>query len=793
LSSPNNQTDVHSLDKNPVGRKKEHHKMPDWKDNDIFCATFYRAGIGMAVTDLYGRIMGSNPALQKMLGYRADEIEGMAFTEITHPDDVQMDFALAQELFSCKRETYCLEKRYIRKDGGLIWGKLTASLVLAQDGKPRFGIGMVEDITKAKQTEESLKKSQRRMSTLMSNLPGMAYCCKNDPQWTMEFASDGCYSLTGHKSEEMLDNVVSSYAQLIHPEDRQTVYDEVQGAVNARRKFQITYRIKPKNGPEKWVWEMGQGIPGPEGDIIALEGFIADITEQQRTQAELLAKEKRFRELTEMLPEVVFETDMALNLKFANQQAFSMFGYSKEDFEKGLNGFDMVAPQDRQRARKNLENRINIEPWGAIEYQGLKKDGTVFPILLHTNPIFENKLIKGFRGIIVDLTDQKKMEERLRIGQKMESIGRLAGGVAHDFNNKLGVILGNVEMALEEIGDPSHALFDYLSEIQAAARHSTDLTRQLLAYARKQTIAPRVIDINETIQGMLKMLKRLIGENIDLAWLPGMDIWPVNIDPSQVDQVLTNLCVNARDAISGVGKVIIESENISVNAEYSAGHAGFVPGDYVKIEITDNGVGMSRYVKEHLFEPFFTTKGMGKGTGLGLATVYGIVKQNRGFIDVYSEPGKGTSFKIYLPCHKGIAASTRVLGEGTIQAGQNEVVLLVEDEPAILKVAQSMLRKLGYWVLPAATVTEAVRLATEHEGKLDLLITDVIMPEMNGQELSARLQQLHPELKVLYMSGYTADTIAHNGVLDKGINFIQKPFSTRSIADKVREVLKSDT
>ncbi len=384
---------------------------------------------------------------------------------------------------------------------------------------------------------------------------------------------------------------------------------------------------------------------------------------------------------------------------------------------------------------------------------------------------------------------RKKLEAQLIQAQKMESVGRLAGGVAHDYNNISSIIIGYSELALEKI-EQSDPLHDDLMEISTAAKRSTNITRQLLAFARQQTIAPKVLDLNDTLESMLKMLRRLIGEDIDLAWLPGSEVWPVKMDPSQVDQILANLCVNARDAIADVGKVTIETENIYFDKAYCQDHAGFVPGEYVLLAVSDDGSGMAPETMNKIFEPFFTTKGLGKGTGLGLATVYGIVKQNAGFINVYSEPDKGTSIKVYLPRHIGQAAVEQ--GKDSIEIPLSlgsEVVLLVEDDVPILKLGKRILEDLGYVVLPANGPEEAIKLAEKHAGKIHLLITDVVMPGMNGRDLSKQLQEFYPKLKVLFMSGYTASIIAHRGVLEDGVSFISKPFSKKDVAVKARGVL----
>jgi two-component system, cell cycle sensor histidine kinase and response regulator CckA len=400
-----------------------------------------------------------------------------------------------------------------------------------------------------------------------------------------------------------------------------------------------------------------------------------------------------------------------------------------------------------------------------------------------------------------DITESKQAEEKhkrleaqLTQAQKMESVGRLAGGVAHDFNNMLNVILGHTELALDDLPGNS-PLRDDLDEIRKAAERSANLTRQLLAFARKQTVEPRILDLNETITSMLKMLQRLIGEDIDLLWKPGARLALVRIDPGQVDQVLANLVVNARDAIGHQnGKVTIETANARFDEEYCADHAGFIPGEYVMLAVSDDGCGMDEETRANIFEPFFTTKATGQGTGLGLATIYGITKQNDGFVNVYSEPGKGSTFRIYIPALG--AESRQEDGASTLNTapvGGNENILIVEDEAAILNMARAMLTPLGYNILTASTPSEALRVARDCECKIDLVITDVVMPEMNGRDLAEQMQALYPGLKNLFMSGYTANVIAHQGVLDKGVNFIQKPFSQKDLAEKVRKVLDRES
>ncbi len=396
--------------------------------------------------------------------------------------------------------------------------------------------------------------------------------------------------------------------------------------------------------------------------------------------------------------------------------------------------------------------------------------------------------MRGRQELVAIEHKRDSLEQQLIQAQKMESVGRLAGGVAHDYNNMLGVIIGNAELVLSRLA-PGSDEYEEVEEILAAARRSADITRQLLTFARRQTIAPRLVELNETIEQSLKMLRRLIGENIELRWHPGHGLHHIKIDPVQIDQILTNLCVNASDAIATTGFIAIETDRRSFDEAYCAQHDGFVPGDFVMIAVSDNGSGMTLEQLNLIFEPFYTTKAPGEGTGLGLATVYGIVKQNDGFINVYSEPGEGTSFKIYFPVQ---AVATKTLRKQSAaplaKSITGETVLVVEDDPSILKLAGRLLSDLGYQPVLAASATAARELAAS-DMPLHLLLTDVIMPETNGADLSAEITALRPGLKTVFMSGYAADIIANKGILRDDVHYIQKPFSQAKLAAALKDAL----
>ena len=516
---------------------------------------------------------------------------------------------------------------------------------------------------------------------------------------------------------------------------------------------------------------------------------------EEANKKALQKSEAHFRTLVNTIPDLIWLKDTD-GVYLACNTTFERFFGAKETDILGKKDYDFV---DKELADFfHIHDRKAIEAGRSTsneEWITFADDGHKALFETTKTPMYgADGQVTGVLGIGHDITESRRAEEekikletQLHQAQKMESIGSLAGGVAHDFNNKLSVILGCTYMAFtEEDQAKRQALLD---EVRKAAEQSADLTRQLLTFARKQTITPKELDLNDTVTSMLKMLQRLIGENIQLAWLPAPDLWRVKADPSQIDQMLANLCVNARDAINGTGRITIETRNNTVDSYYCEEDPEAVPGDYVHLSVSDDGSGMDKETMARVFEPFFTTKGVGEGTGLGLATVYGIVKQNNGFINIYSEPGKGTTFTIHLPRLEEKSQKTLTEAKTPPLPKGQETILLVEDEPAILQITSQLLGKQGYTLLTAGTPNDAMRLAHEHVGEINLLITDVIMPEMNGKDLANRLQSLNPQLKCLYMSGYTADVNAQHGVHDEGIYFIQKPFSLPDLAVKVREVL----
>ncbi len=475
-----------------------------------------------------------------------------------------------------------------------------------------------------------------------------------------------------------------------------------------------------------------------------------------------------------------------------NESFAQLHGYSREEII-GRTAGQLHLWHSGSRAQLTAE--LATKAHAVADIQGRRKNGEVRELLASLQ-LIELEGEPCMLSTLVDVTERKQaekeradLEERLRQAQKMESIGRLAGGVAHDFNNLLMGIMGYAELCREEV-PADHPIVSFLDEITAGAQRSAGIARQLLAFARQQTISPVALDLTNHVAGTQELMRRLIGEDIDLIWRPGAEEARVKMDPSQIDQIMANLVVNARDAISGVGTLTIETGQVSFDEGYCAEHAGAIPGSYVMLAVSDSGSGMDDVTMERIFEPFFTTKAAGKGTGLGLATVYGIVQQNQGFLDVSSEPGKGTAFRVYIP---RLVEADADVGGRTAPAegvGGSETVLLVEDDRSVRATTERFLHSLGYQVLSASEPEEALRLVEEHTEPIHLLITDVIMPGMNGRDLAAKLTATFPDMGCLYISGYTADVIAHHGVLDEGVQFLAKPFDRNDLARMVRSALR---
>ncbi len=647
-----------------------------------------------------------------------------------------------------------------------------------------------QDITERKGMENALKESEKRYRSLTDDV--------------LDHTKVGIFILNSDFKVVWVNHALEKFfgfqrAAVIGKDKRQLIRDKIAGIFEDSESFAskvlATYdnntymekfecHVLPAEGrEERWLQHWSQPIQSGLYAGGRVE-YYYEITELKKAEAE----QKRLVAAIEQGGEIVIVTDQKGKIQYVNEAFEAVTGYTRHE----------ALGQTPRFLKSGVHDKAFFHAmWSVLEkgkvFRGRlvnkRKDGTCFTEEISIAPVCDDAgRIVNYVAVSRDITERLQMEAELQQAQKMESVGRLAGGVAHDFNNMLGAILGNAELALDSL-EPSAPQRSELEEIISAAKRSAEITQQLLAFARKQVVVPRVLDLNETINGMIKMLRRLVSENVALKWEPGVGPFTVKIDPSQIHQLLTNLCANARDAIRDVGTVTIRTGLANFDGEDCANGAGVVAGDFVMLTVSDDGCGMDPETVSHLFEPFFTTKEIGRGTGLGLATVHGVVRQNNGFIRVQSTFGIGTDFKIYLPRHSGHVEEAPAEQGGAVRQSQGETVLIVEDEGAILRLSRSMLEKMGYTVLTATTPDEALLLADDYAGTIHLLLSDVVMPGMNGRDLANRLKRDNPELKCLFMSGYTANVIAHHGVLDRGIFFIQKPFTRQALAHHLEMVL----
>ena len=733
-----------------------------------------------------------NETWAELIGYTLEELtpyDYATWERLLHPDDVDR---AREALFSCvegKTSQYDCEIRMRHKAGHWVW-ILDRGQVFARDaaGNPLSMFGTHTDITSIKRAEEEVQATSELLTQFIKNSPIYAYIKEVSPTESRTLrASDNFQDMIGIPAAEMLGKTMAElfppdFATQITADDWQVVSEggilQREEVLDGRTYTTIKFPIHL-------------------GERSLLAGYTIDLTDRVRAEEALRESEATFRNIVQASPMGIHlyrleDEDDRLVFIGANPAADRLLGIDNSRFVSMTCEEAFPALADTEILEHYRRVARYGETWQA-EQVSYVDDRIVGAFEVHAFQMTPGKVAVLFNEISARKRaeeERERLQMQLTQAQKMESVGRLAGGVAHDFNNMLSVIIGHCELALRGL-EHDHPLHASLQNIRKAAERSADLTRQLLAFARKQTVAPKVLDINTTVAGMLEMLRRLIGEDIDLVWQPGSKPGQVHIDPSQLDQILVNLFVNARDAIGDTGKVTIETDLVTIDERYCTDHVEALPGTYVLLVVSDDGCGMDTAALSHLFEPFFTTKEMGKGTGLGLATVYGIVKQNKGFVNVYSEPGQGTTFKIYLP-HHGAGFEPAVEVVANQAARGSETVLVVEDEPMILEIATTMLESLGYTVLAASGPAEAIRLAREHGGEIQLLMTDVVMPEMNGRLLTNHLRAHLPGLRCLFMSGYTANVIAHHGVLDEGVHFIQKPFTLHALAAKVREALAAE-
>jgi PAS domain S-box-containing protein len=731
-------------------------------------------------------IMANQPAL-KLYGHEsAEEIKGkngFDYLALEERGRATEDMRKMLETGSMGPIEYTL----VKKNGTPFPAELKASLVLDAQKKPSGIILVSRDITERKKAEEALRESEEKYRTILENIEDGYY--EVDIAGNFAFFNDSFCRIYGYPREE-----------LIGMNDRQ--YTDQENAKKLFQTFNRVYRtgesakgtdweIIRKDGTKRNIEASVSLIKDASGNQIGFRGLVHDITERKKAEEQL---SKLFRAV-EQSPATVMITDTDANIEYVNPKFTQLTGYTLEEVI-GKNPRILKSGETPPEEYKRLWDTITSGREWQGEFHNKKKNGELYWESASISSIKNAEgLITHLVAVKEDITGRKRAEEeraalqeQLRQSQKMEAIGKLAGGVAHDFNNLLTVIKGYCQLSLVEMKE-SAPIRDTLEVINKAAEKAADLTRQLLAFSRRQIMEMRVLDLNALLQNLDKMLRRIIGEDIELVTSLGEDLGRVKADPGQIEQVVMNLAVNAKDAMSKGGKLIIETANVELDEAYARTHVAVTPGPYVMIAVSDTGTGMPLEVRDRVFEPFFTTKGKGKGTGLGLSTVYGIVKQSNGNIWVYSEPGKGTTFKIFLPRVDEPAEKLKVQEIGEEFPRGSETILVVEDDKEVRNLTVRILKRQGYTVLDGSYGDEAFSVCRQHKGPIHLLLTDVVMPGMDGRALSESLSQLHPEMKVLYMSGYTDDAIVHHGVMEKGMNYIQKPFTVNGLTKKVRELL----
>ncbi len=759
--------------------------------NERNTAIIQTAMDGFFVIDLRGHLLEVNETFCLMTGYSQQELLTMSIPDLDSIETAEDAAVHIRKITMQGSDRF--ETRQRCKDGTSIDVEVSAQY---RDIAGGLVVVFARDITKTKVMVGELKASEAWLRDMMANMT----------DWAWEVDANGLYTYIAPKGVEVLgvtcETVIGkSPFDFMPPRE-------------AKRVATIFAEIVAKKAPIKDLenWCIGQdnesvclltnGVPllDEAGNLKGYRGVDKNITERKKAEQFLRESEELLREAQDIANLGSYELNIATGVWRCSEGMDRVFGIDPT-YERSVAGWgNIIHPDERammldyfnievigHKQRFDKEYRIVRQNDQAIRWvHGMGKLG-----------LDARGSILTMKGTIQDITERKltevkheELESQLRQAHKMEAVGQLAGGVAHDFNNMLGVILGHAEMAMEQI-DSSFSIYKDLTEIVKAAQRSADLTRQLLTFARKQVIAPKVIDVNMILAGAAKMLQRLTGENVSYILNPAANLWKIKMDPSQLEHVLANLCVNARDAITDIGNIVIETGNCTFDKEYCADHPLFVPGAFVRIAVSDNGCGMDQETLSRIFEPFYTTKGVGKGTGLGLAMVYGAVQQSNGFINVVSKLGQGATFELYLPRHTGEDGQENAQCAVKRSLSSAKTILLVEDEPGMLNLLKIMLEQQGHLVFAADTPRKAILTAKDYSGLIDLIITDVVMPEMNGVELVKQLLSLYPRLKYLFMSGYTANMIVQHGVLEDGIHLLQKPFSKEKLIAKMKEVFES--
>ncbi len=647
-----------------------------------------------------------------------------------------------------------------------------------------------DEVSERRRAEEKLRKSEERFREMAEHI-SEAFWLYDWNKREVIYTSPAYESIWGRPIEDLYAHE-AEWNESVHPDDLEYARASFKKIVHTGGGEKREYRIVRPDGSVRWVSDRGFAIRNENGQVVRIAGIAEDITERKRAEVALRESEERFRELAELMPETIFEVNLEGQLTFVNRNAYNYFGYTQADLKRGLTSFGMIIPADRDRAQENVARILSGEQTGINEYTALRKDGTTFPVLIYSAPIFKEGKPVGLRGFVIDITDRKtaeqerrKLEVQFQQAQRFEALGTLAGGIAHDFNNLLMNIQGNTSIMLFELNS-THPHFELLKNIEKQVKSGAQLTRQMLGYARKGKFNVKPVDLNQIVDESAETFGRTRKE-ITIVRKFENDLFSIAADKGQIDQVLLNLYVNAADAMPGGGKLILKTQN-QTHLNIKSDHYNPMPGNYVQLTITDTGSGMDKAVLERIFDPFFTTKEMGRGTGLGLASVYGIIKSHDGYIDVESEKGFGTTFTIFLPASESGAEGNAEADASLIKG--SGTLLVVDDEELVLEVAANMLEKLGYTVLKAHNGTQAVDIFKANHGNIKMVILDIIMPDMGGGAVYDKIKPINPDVKVLLSSGYSVDGQAIE-LLERGCDgFMQKPFTMEELSGKITQIMK---
>jgi two-component system cell cycle sensor histidine kinase/response regulator CckA len=737
--------------------------------------------------DHAGKIVEFNPEAEETFGWTSDEAMGRELAELLVAPGRDRRrladyFATGMAAIVGKR----LEFLAIRASGKEFPVEVGVSKVRLP-GPPLY-TATLRDISKRRRAEDRLREAEAKYRTLVEQIPLVTYVNTLEDTIRTLYISPQIEDMLGFPRDDWLTD--DFFPSLLHPDDRERVLAEVAHTHQNGHEFRSEYRLIGADGREVWVLDETRAVEGENGAPMFLQGFLLDITEQKRAEAERRRTQELYRLVVDNSIDSICLVDTQGDIVFASQSNLPMLGRDPE-LLAGRPFAQLVHPDDIEVVREHMRALLRGAASAATVARMSHVDGSWVPVEGSAT------CIRGADGepqlvllIGRDVTEREQLEGQLRQAQKMEAVGNLAGGVAHDFNNLLTAISGYSDFIVgdEEAGESARR---NAAQVARAAERAAALTRQLLAFSRKQVLQPVVLAMNDVVTDVEKMLCRVIGEHIALETKLDPALAPVRADPGQLEQVLLNLAVNARDAMGDGGTLTIETANVELDGAYAAQHVGLEPGPYAVLAVSDTGDGMSPDTRARIFEPFFTTKPAGKGTGLGLSTVYGIVTQSGGHVAVYSEPGLGTTFRVYLPCEAAAAEPEPARLPSEAERTGSETILLVEDETIVREIAQEILELAGYRVLSAEDPAAAVSTAAAWNGDIDMLLTDVVMPGMSGRDLAQQIAQARPGIKVLYTSGYTDAAVVHHGVVGEGIAFLQKPFTRKTLTRRVREILDS--